>query len=236
MAIKLTDKPNTEAPSANYPYGNIVDNDGSLNGTPVNKLVYADLHQFFERLMALAGVTHNGLPENNSNGFQLTQALDVFARALTADTTQNGTVTRATIGEVNTQTDIAKVVTPKTLSDTYGVVHNSGTERLTKKIVSIGDWDMDSSPTTTIAHGLSDFTKIKAVEVMILNDAGNAIYPLNLYNSTSGTDDISGGVKSIDATDIVLSRRVGSGSFFGSNDFDATSYNRGFITFTIQTN
>ena len=95
---------------------------------------------------------------------------------------------------------------------------------------------MDSSPTTTIAHGLSDFTKIKAVEVMIINDAGNAIYPLNLYNSTSGTDDISGGVKSIDATDIVLSRRAGVGSFFGTNDFDATSYNRGFITFTIQTN
>jgi len=116
------------------------------------------------------------------------------------------------------------------------VIHNSGTERLTKKIVSIGDWDMDSSPTTTIAHGLSDFTKIKAVEVMILNDAGNAIYPLNSYNSTSVPDDISGGVKSIDATDIVLSRRSGAGSFFGSNDFDATSYNRGFITFTIQTN
>lgn len=236
MAIKLTDKPNTEGVSANYPYGNIKDNDGSLNGTPVNKLVYADLHQFFERLMALAGVTHNGLPENNTNGFQLIGALDAFARSLTASLSANGTVTRASLSEVDTQTDIAKVVTPKTLSDTYGVIHNSGTERLTKKIVSIGDWDMDSSPITTIAHGLSDFTKIKAVEVMIINDAGNAIYPLNLYNSTLGTDDISGGVKSIDATDIVLSRRVGAGSFFGTNDFDATSYNRGFITFTIQTN
>lgn len=235
MAIKLTDKPNTEAPSANYPYGNIVDNDGSLNGTPVNKLVYADLHQFFERLMALAGVTHNGLPENNTNGFQLIGALDTFSRSLTASLSANGTVTRASLAEVNTQTDIAKVLTPKTLSDTYGVVHNSGTERLTKKIVSIGDWDMDSNQTTTVTHGLADFTKIKAVEVMILNDAGTAIYPLNAYNIFVGNDDICGGVKSIDATDIVLSRRVGTGSFFDSNDFDATSYNRGFITFTIQT-
>ena len=50
MAIKLEDKPNTVAPNADYPYGNIQDNTGSNNGTPVNTLVYSDLHQFFAKM------------------------------------------------------------------------------------------------------------------------------------------------------------------------------------------
>lgn len=75
MAIKLSAKPNTEPISGAYPYGAIRDNTGSNNGTPVNKLVYDDLHQFFERMMAQAGITHNGLPDNATNGFQLFTAL-----------------------------------------------------------------------------------------------------------------------------------------------------------------
>jgi hypothetical protein len=75
MAIKLSDKPNTHAIDGTYPYGDIKDNAGSADGTPVNRLVYADLHQFFEKLMDEAGVSHNGLPDNEANGFQLYLAL-----------------------------------------------------------------------------------------------------------------------------------------------------------------
>jgi len=75
MAYAITDKPNTEAPSSDYPFGNIKDKNGSIAGTPVNKLVYADFHQFFAKLMDLAGVTPNGLPDNDYSGFQLVEAL-----------------------------------------------------------------------------------------------------------------------------------------------------------------
>jgi len=75
MAYAITDKPNTEAPSADYPFGNIKDKNGSIAGTPVNKLVYADFHQFFAKLMDLAGITANGLPDNDYSGFQLVEAL-----------------------------------------------------------------------------------------------------------------------------------------------------------------
>lgn len=75
MAIKLTDKPNTIAAGGDYPYGDIRDRDGLTPGTPVSREVYSDFHQFFERLMERAGVTHNGLPDNNANGFQLFEAL-----------------------------------------------------------------------------------------------------------------------------------------------------------------
>jgi hypothetical protein len=75
MAIKLTDKPNTEAATGDYPFGNVRDKTSTLAGTPVNKEVYADFHQFFEKLMNYAGVTHNGLPDNDYSGWQLMEAL-----------------------------------------------------------------------------------------------------------------------------------------------------------------
>ncbi len=75
MAVKLEDKVNVEAPSTAFPYGNIKDNSGANDGTPVDKAVYADMHQFFERLMDVAGVTHNDLPESETNTFQYITAL-----------------------------------------------------------------------------------------------------------------------------------------------------------------
>jgi hypothetical protein len=81
MAIKLIDKPNTEAATVAYPYGAIKDNIPSVQaGTPVNKLVMEDYIQFFHRLMAFANKTYNELPENSTNGFQFIEALnDVIA-------------------------------------------------------------------------------------------------------------------------------------------------------------
>lgn len=75
MAIKLEDKPQVEAPSSAYPFGNIKDNTGSNNGTPVNKLVYADFHQFFAKMMYESGISYNNQPENNTDGFQYWLAL-----------------------------------------------------------------------------------------------------------------------------------------------------------------
>lgn len=75
MAIKLENKVNTEAPSATYPFGNIKDNTGSNNGTPVDKNVYADFHQFFAKMMFESGIVYNDLPDNNTDGFQYWLAL-----------------------------------------------------------------------------------------------------------------------------------------------------------------
>jgi Tfp pilus tip-associated adhesin PilY1 len=78
MAIKLTDKPNTIPPDSDYPYGDIRDRNGLIPGTPVSREVYADFHQFFERIMAMTNTAHNGLPENNVNGYQYPQAVFEF--------------------------------------------------------------------------------------------------------------------------------------------------------------
>jgi hypothetical protein len=112
MAIRLQDKPNTIAPDATYPYGDIKDDDGSNNGTPVNREVYADIHQFFETLMVSASIAFNGLRDNAVNGFQYITALAAFVRAITASETQSGTAEIATQTETNAGTDDLRIVTP----------------------------------------------------------------------------------------------------------------------------
>jgi len=72
--IPLASKTNVTAPGGAFPYGNIKDNTGINDGTPVNKDVYADFHQFFARLAALSSITPNGLPEDVVNGFQYMEA------------------------------------------------------------------------------------------------------------------------------------------------------------------
>lgn len=72
----LKSKTNVVAPTSDYPYARIKDNPGDGTGTPVNELVYGDIHQFFERLMVKAGIVANGLPDNNYSGFQLEDALE----------------------------------------------------------------------------------------------------------------------------------------------------------------
>jgi len=81
MAIALEDKQNVDPPSALYPNGNIRDNDGSGNGTPVNKINHADFHQFFARLLVEGNVVPNGQPDNAYDGFQYIEALVKLIRS-----------------------------------------------------------------------------------------------------------------------------------------------------------
>ena len=59
----------------NYLQGRIKDNTGAGNGTGVNEFIYGDLHQTFAKLMALYGISYNDLPDNETNGYQLIDAL-----------------------------------------------------------------------------------------------------------------------------------------------------------------
>ncbi|KKL54820.1 hypothetical protein LCGC14_2261590 [marine sediment metagenome] len=76
MARILANKPNVQAPGGDYPFGRIKDVVPSVSpGTPVDEEVQGDFHQFFEKLMSLASVAANDLPDNNNDGFQWIEAL-----------------------------------------------------------------------------------------------------------------------------------------------------------------
>jgi hypothetical protein len=95
----------------------------------------------------------------------------------------------------------------------------------TTKTINIGDWNMDTTSTITVAHGLSstEWKTIKSVNVFIRNDFDLENRILDGYNS-SGT----GGVGIIDSTNIGLERVTGG--IFDSVEFQNTSYNRGYVT------
>ena len=77
MAKDLELKTNVNAPTSDYPSGQIRNDDGSGNGTPVTESVYGDSHQFFAKLMRDAKINPNNLNDNTTNGFQLNQALQL---------------------------------------------------------------------------------------------------------------------------------------------------------------
>jgi hypothetical protein len=102
----------------------------------------------------------------------------------------------------------------------------SSTGNLLVSSINIGDWNMDTTSSITVAHGIGDYTKIIGVFAVIRNDADTNLVSLQKYNPTTGVS--GGGFEEIDATNITLSR-VASG-FFDSSSYNSTSYNRGFLT------
>ena len=163
--IPLVDKVNVDPASADYPFGDLNDDNGTGNGTPANRELFTDIIQTAEKIMFESGITPNGLPDNDYSGFQLFEAMvKIFGR---------------------------------------------------KKTIQ-SSWNMDTNPNLTITHGVNPFTKIRAVNVMVLSNNGLILASLLA----------DGGVGAIDATDIVLSRT-------NAGSFDSAAYNNATIYTTI---
>lgn len=74
MARNLALKTNVQPADSDYPYGKIKDDSGVGDGTPVNELVYGDMHQFFARMFAKSGLVYNNLPDSDYSDFQFFEA------------------------------------------------------------------------------------------------------------------------------------------------------------------
>lgn len=78
--IPLKNNPNVDNSDLyNYPDGRVKDNRGSGDGTPVNCSVYGDLHSNISRLMRLYNIAPTGLPDNETSGYQIIEALMALA-------------------------------------------------------------------------------------------------------------------------------------------------------------
>lgn len=71
---RLQNFPRVTGPDSDFPYGRVKDTTPTERGTPVNELTHGDRHQFFEKLMDVAGITANEVPDCEYTGFQLFQA------------------------------------------------------------------------------------------------------------------------------------------------------------------
>lgn len=63
----------------NFPNGRIKNNTGAGNGTPINEVTKGDIHEFFDKALRLYGITHNDLPDNETNGYQTIDAVRALA-------------------------------------------------------------------------------------------------------------------------------------------------------------
>ena len=112
-----------------------------------------------------------------------------------------------------------------------------GTTRLKKKVIEIGDWNMDTTTVlNTVGHGLPSlvFKNIRTITVIIRNDADSLLFPLDGFDDALADNlRVNGGVLQLNNTNIILNRRTGGA--FDSNLFDSTSFNRGWITIEFET-
>lgn len=161
-----------------------------------------------------------------------------------ASTTGTGNVVRATSPTLTsptitgtiagTPTITTPTITVPVIADLSSMNHNHsttatggvfGTSAFKCKIIDIGDWNMDTTASVNVAHGLT-FANIRAVNMTIRNDANDTFYPV-----TTGAGVATGEAYlscQVDATNVVCTRMTGSA--FDAVAFDSTSYNRGWVT------
>jgi hypothetical protein len=106
-----------------------------------------------------------------------------------------------------------------------GLSFDSGTTNLKCKVIEIGDWNMDSTTSVTVAHGLT-LANIRSVSAIIRDDADAMYSDLSSALDFSSSQGASQHVRA-DSTNIRLERD--SGGYFDSSLYDKTSYNRGWI-------
>lgn len=95
---------------------------------------------------------------------------------------------------------------------------------LDEKVIELNGWNMDANQFFSVNHGITDYTKITEVQVMIKPDATAILVPLNTWATTGFPQ---GGVIQLDTDDILLGR-------LASGTFDAADYSggglRGYMT------
>jgi hypothetical protein len=99
---------------------------------------------------------------------------------------------------------------------------------LRRKTIQIGDWNMDSTGSIGVAHGLAGtvWQNMRSVDIVVRND-GDDVY----YDDSQVAGHIS--VSGVNSTNVELDRAAATASpsgLFDHPDFDATSYNRGWVT------
>ena len=130
MARPLNIVPDIEAANAEYPAGRIKNEVAPDVGTPVIEELYGDIIQVFHKLMRLAGLTYNELPENETTGFQYIEALAKYVRTLSATLTNKGTVELATDAETQGGTDSQRAITPASLESKTATESRKGIAEL----------------------------------------------------------------------------------------------------------
>ena len=105
---------------------------------------------------------------------------------------------------------------------------------LRRKTIEIGVWDMTTTASITVAHGLTNdlWKNVRNIEIVVRNDDDDIYYTDSTDTASDADDGIE--IEKIDDTNVTLIRAAAGGgsSTFDNANFDKTTdnYNRGWVT------
>ena len=178
----------------NFPNARIENNTGGGNGTPVNESVYGDLHEFFAKLMRLYGISYNGLPDNEQNGYQLIEAVKSLASkndfVIPLTTSDNVFNLPIKIGKLlENESIIIKATVDKGLETSVkGTLDN-----VTKTITYLGDFKaneyvrlINTTASIVLVRMIDSFNLSSAVEDLLFLRAATATETIDGVISNKG--------------------------------------------------
>jgi len=106
---------------------------------------------------------------------------------------------------------------------------NTSGQKIELVVIDIGVWQMSTTGTKNVAHGLgSEIAKAISIEVTILDDAQAVPLPLNKLYDDVDTDLVAGGILDVDDTNIYLIRNLSP--LWLTSAYSSNVVNRGTIT------
>ena len=110
------------------------------------------------------------------------------------------------------------------------LIYENKTRPILKKVLEIGEWNMDATQGLVIAHNLGSKSQVRTVSCVI-NDDNGIQQPLNAVSDFSTTaSSINGGIYQMVVAGITIGRT--NGGLFDSALFNATAStvaNRGWV-------
>ena len=158
-------------------------------------------------------ITPTTLLDTNGNEWVTHVATGSAVNNVRITNAATGNAAKIDVTETNTDLELAGNGTGKVLVD-----------GLYTKVINIGDWNMDSTATVNVAHGLT-LSKIRSISAVIRDDTASLLYD---FSSGYAGGDSASGYLNCDGTNVNLQRE--STSTFDGTGFDSTGFNRGWIT------
>lgn len=173
------------------------------------------------------------IPEINYNPAEDTMQ-DVFDKVNSAIQTINSVLGGGVAGEGIRKIDGTDFnfeffdATEASYAETAGAIDN-GDYVIRTKVLPIGSWNMDSTDSVYISHGLgTDISKVISCTAAIRRDDGARTYMFNQYGGSGG----GSGITYVGTVGVLLYRAVFGSTpleIFDSTDFNDSVMNRGWI-------
>lgn len=210
-----------------YPNGRIKNNTGAGDGTPVNEFVYGDIHETLAKLMRLYDISYNGLPDNETNGYQLVSALQALASKndYVLDMSSAGGVLQIPI-KLGKLLENESIILKATINKGLETSIRGTLDNTTKSVTFLGDFK-----TNEYVRLINTSTSVVLVRLIDSFNLQSAVTDLGFLMQASQTEENQGTISDKATTPLsnktVFTRRVNGDD---SGDYLASTVRNGLLS------